>query len=140
MTEPSKVTPEEVNTFLAQGFAGSDGMPEVMRLEQDQALVRMACGPAQLRPGNLISGPTQMALADTAAYAAVFTRTGITPMAVTTNLSINFLRPCKGQWLEAEAKTLKFGRTGIVVEVNMRGDALDKLASQAIVTYVLPKE
>ena len=45
-----------------------------------------------LRPGGTISGPTMMELADFAMYVAVFSAVGPQPLAVTTNLNINFLR------------------------------------------------
>ena len=44
-----------------------------------------------LRPGGTISGPTMMELADFAMYVAVFSAVGPQPLAVTTNLNINFL-------------------------------------------------
>ncbi|NRA31132.1 MAG: PaaI family thioesterase, partial [Parvularculaceae bacterium] len=90
-------------------------------------------------PGGFISGPTQMGLADHAAYLAVFTEAGITPMALTSNLNINFLRPCQGEWLEAEADVLKYGRSGVVIEVSLRGDKNTKPSAHATVTYVMPK-
>jgi len=85
-----------------------------------------------------VSGPTQMGLADQAAYAAIFTKLGIVPMAVTSNLNINFLRPCKGDWVEADAHIIKLGRTLAVIEVNVRGSSSDKVSSQSIVNYSLP--
>jgi acyl-coenzyme A thioesterase PaaI-like protein len=45
-----------------------------------------------LRPGGTISGATMMALADFAMYVAVLASIGWVPLAVTTNLNINFLR------------------------------------------------
>ncbi len=45
-----------------------------------------------LRPGGTISGPTMMELADFAMYVAVLSAVGPQPLAVTTNLNINFLR------------------------------------------------
>src|SRR5437879_12554416 len=56
------------------------------------ARVRQACREAFIRPGGTISGPTMMALADFAMYIAVLTAIGPVPLAVTTHLSINFLR------------------------------------------------
>lgn len=81
-----------------------------------------------------------MGLADHAAYVAIFTKAGITPMALTSNLNINFLRPAQGAWLEAEASIMKFGRAGVVIEVTMRAEASEKPVSHAIVTYVMPRD
>ena len=56
----------------------------------------MGVRPVPAPPGGYISGPTQFTLADTAIWFAVFTVIGISPMAVTTDLSISFLRPATG--------------------------------------------
>ena len=55
--------------------------------------VRMLLEPtaAMARPGGIVSGPSLMALADIAAYAAIAAHYGPEPMAVTHNLSISFL-------------------------------------------------
>ncbi len=44
-----------------------------------------------LRPGNTVSGPVMMWIVDCATYGALMTEIGIVPLAVTTNVSINFL-------------------------------------------------
>ena len=116
-----------------------EALPETRHLADGHAVIRLHCRPEHLRPGGYISGPTQMTLADHAAYIAVFTKAGITPMALTSNLNINFLRPCLGDWVEAEAGILKFGRANVVIEVAIRGANSDKTASHAIVTYVVPQ-
>jgi acyl-coenzyme A thioesterase PaaI-like protein len=52
-----------------------------------------------LRPGGTISGTTMMLLADVSMYVAVLASIGWTPLAVTTNLNINFLRkPSPAGW------------------------------------------
>ncbi|MEO0786850.1 MAG: PaaI family thioesterase, partial [Pseudomonadota bacterium] len=87
-----------------------------------------------------VSGPTQMSLADTSTYAAIFTRMGIVPMAVTTSLNMSFLRPLITQVAIADAKLIKLGRTLAVAEVGIRGEGSSAPASHAIVTYALPRE
>lgn len=137
----SKVTIEEIDAFFRQNFHGDPAhYPKITLMEADRAIVRMVASQANLRPGGYISGPTQMGLADQAAYAAVFTRLGIVPMAVTSNLNINFLRPCIGSALTAEARIQKLGRTLAVMEVEIKATDNDKVASHAIVTYSLPAD
>jgi acyl-coenzyme A thioesterase PaaI-like protein len=46
----------------------------------------------ELRPGGTVSGPVLMSVADIALYVAIFGKLGIIPLAVTTSLTINFLR------------------------------------------------
>lgn len=139
----SRVTIEETNAFLAEAFTRNGPQGMVVALETDFARVELPVAAHNLRPGGFISGPTQMSMADTAAYVAVFTRIGITPMALTSNLSINFLRPCVGTVLIGEARMLKFGRSVAVMTVDLfageqEGDG--KIASHAVVTYMMPKD
>ena len=54
--------------------------------------VRRTFSESVLRPGGTISGPTMMGLTDFAMYVAILASVGPVPLAVTTNLNINFLR------------------------------------------------
>ncbi|MEM5517740.1 PaaI family thioesterase [Henriciella sp. AS95] len=136
----SKVSVDEANAFLDEAFNSAQNRSTVIAMEDSRAILRMKAGPEQLRPGNYISGPTQMAMADSVAYFAIFTKLGIVPMAVTSNLSINFLRPCIGEAVIADGRLMKLGRTLAVIEVDIRAEGSDKTSSHAIVTYSIPQE
>lgn len=136
----SRVSKEEVNAFYDSVFQGAGEQERVLEVRRDYAKVRQSVDKANLRPGDYINGPTQMALADSAAYVAVFTRIGITPMALTSNLNMNFLRPCIGTAVIAEARVLKLGRTLAVMDVEIKAEGSDKLSAHAVVTYALPQE
>ena len=135
----SKVSVAEANAFLREAFTGLSSNI-VVELEEGRALLRMDTGRDQQRPGGYISGPTQMAIADNSAYMAVFSKLGITPMAVTSNLTMNFLRPCIGDGVEAEASLMKMGRSLAVIDVDIRVAGTDRTCSHAVVTYSLPKD
>lgn len=135
----SKVSVEEANAFIQEAFA-QRSLDNVVDVGEGRALVRMMTSSDHLRPGGFISGPTQMAIADNAAYIAVFTKIGITPMAVTSNLTMNFLRPCIGEGVEAEATVMKMGRSLAVIDVDVRVAGTDRTCSHAVVTYSLPKD
>ncbi len=135
----SKVTAKDLETFFESLFPDkSQHHPKYSKVEKDFAQLKLQITQQHLRPGGYISGPTQMALADHAAYVAIFTRTGIVPMAVTSNLNIDFLRPCIGTTLVADARMIKLGRNLAVVGVDMYTEGADKIASRATVTYVIP--
>mgnify|MGYP000365564735 CR=1 FL=1 len=134
----SKVTAEEINAFYAAEFSGRGVQESVVEVGDDFARLRRTISDAELRPGGYISGPTQMGLADSAAYVAVFTRIGIVPMAVTSTLTMNFLRPCIGQAVVADARLLKLGKTLAVIEVEIRAEGSDKVSSHAVVNYAIP--
>lgn len=61
------------------------------------------------RLGGIVAGPMLMALADLSLYAAVVGATG-QPEAVTSSLTINFLRKSPAGAVHAEARLLKTGR------------------------------
>ncbi|MEM9571706.1 MAG: PaaI family thioesterase [Pseudomonadota bacterium] len=135
-----KVTVDEVNTFYDSVFTGGGEQDRVLEVRENYARVRQEIGDGNIRPGGYINGPMQMALADSAAYVAVFTRIGITPMALTSNLNINFMRPCIGKAVIAEAHLLKIGKTLAVISVDVRAEGSDKISSHAVVNYSIPLE
>jgi uncharacterized protein (TIGR00369 family) len=87
--------------------------------------VRQAYQPQFIRPGGTISGPTMMALADFAMYVGLLASIGPVPLAVTTNLNINFLRRPDARDLIAECRLLKLGKRLAVGEVSIRSDGQD---------------
>jgi len=102
--------------------------------------VRMLLEPtaAMARPGGIVSGPSLMALADIAAYAAIAAHYGPEPMAVTHNLSISFLRACQFEAIHADARLLKLGRRLSTIDVRIWQGREDRLVAQATVGYAQP--
>ncbi|MFZ0426256.1 MAG: PaaI family thioesterase [Xanthobacteraceae bacterium] len=91
-----------------------------------------------LRPGGTVSGPIMMALADFTMYLAVLSAIGWVPLAVTTNLTINFLKKPGPRDLLAEARLFKLGRRLAVGEVALRSDGSDDLVAHVTSTYSIP--
>lgn len=134
---PSAVSVDECNAFLAEiEFLSS--VPIIEDIAQDWVLARIPTANVQLRPGGYVPGPVMMAAVDLAAWLLVFTRNGITPMALTWDLKINFLRPAHGADLMVEATQTKFGKLcHASVALHMDGDP-DRTVAHATTTYVLP--
>lgn len=106
---------------------------------EGHARVRQAIGREHLRPGDTVSGPVLMAVADWAAYAAILGEIGRVPLAVTTNLNISFMRkPAAGRAIVGEATLLKLGRRLAVAEVRIFSEGEDALVAHAQVTYSIP--
>lgn len=63
-----------------------------------------------VRPGGTITGPVMFALADLAMWAAVMSAVGPVELAVTTSMSISFLRKPLETGLVADAKIIKLGK------------------------------
>lgn len=91
-----------------------------------------------IRPGGTISGPTMMELADFAMYVAVFSAIGPQPLAVTTNLNINFLRKPGQADLIADARLMKVGKRLAVGEVTIYSDGMPDPVAHATSTYSIP--
>jgi uncharacterized protein (TIGR00369 family) len=136
----SKVSAEDMNRFFLEAFNGNPAsIPAITLVDADHVIMEAPMSDKNLRPGGFISGPTQMALADHMAYAVIFTRLGITPMALTSNLNIDFLRPLQADTVHVDGKMVKLGRSLAVIAVEIRGKGSEKLSSRATVTYALPQ-
>lgn len=99
-------------------FAAMMGL-EIVQFRASGVWMRSVYRDEFLRPGGTVAGPLMMGLADAAMYAAVLARIGPVELAVTTNLSINFLRrPLPGDVL-AYARLLKLGKRLAVGEVSL---------------------
>jgi uncharacterized protein (TIGR00369 family) len=128
---------DEINTFLASAFTG-ERRPVVEASSTTSATCRVKFHPDQVRPGGTLSGPTMMALADTTAYALVLAAVGFKPLAVTTSLSINFMRKPAQADLVATATMMKLGKALAVMDVTIRSDGDERLVAHAVVTYSIP--
>jgi len=129
-----------LNAFLQRAFpeAAPDLMPKVIEVGEGRVLLRQAFATRTLRPGGVISGPTQMALADAAAYAVLLAHIGEVAMAVTTSLTIHFLRGAQPGELFAEATLLKLGRRIATADVLIWTESRERAAAKATVAYALP--
>ncbi len=131
-------TPDDVNRMVRTSFPGSTG--ECVEITPTSALARREAGSDVLRPGGFISGPVQFGLADAVLWYLVFGAIGrIEPMALTSELSIRYLRPAQGEVLWARAMLDSAGRRNVVGTVRVWvDDREDKPVSTAQGTYVLP--
>lgn len=135
------LTVKELEELLAaefpQVFFPGCGL-SIEKASKQGARVRQAYSSGMMRPGGTISGPTMMALADFAMYAAVLAAIGAVPLAVTINLNINFLRKPGQRDLVAEARLLKLGKSLAVGEVNIFSDGQDEPVAHVTSTYSIP--
>lgn len=132
----SRVTVDEINEFIVRDFSGSDS--RCIDIGDGWAVVRLEPRATNLRPGEIISGPTVFGLCDAALYYACFSVLGIEPMALTSELSIRFLRPAQGAAVFARAELDQVGRRTIIGTV--RAWTADESEPVAVAqgTYVRP--
>ncbi|MGB2658793.1 MAG: PaaI family thioesterase [Pseudolabrys sp.] len=127
-----------LHEVFPQGFYPGCGLM-IERVDYADIRVRRHFQEGYIRPGGTISGPTMMELADFAMYVAVFSAVGPQPLAVTTNLNINFLRkPGKGD-LIAEARLMKVGKRLAVGEVTIFSEGSSEPVAHVTSTYSIPK-
>lgn len=134
------ITPDEVNAFLdEQGDFMKSGAIVVEDITDDTVTVRWRYDENLLRPGGYIAGPTLFTVADLCGWVMTFLSEGITPMAVTWDLHITFMRPAIGGDVIGIGRRIKRGRKLIYGDVTMHIDGNpDKPVAHATVTYALP--
>ncbi len=133
----SQLTVEELQQLLREQFSQCDVVLE--KIGPRWARVRVPIKEQHLRPGGTVSGPTMMTLADTATYLAILAEIGPVVLAVTTNLTINFMRkPASNRDVIGEVQLLKLGRRLAVAEVRIYSESESGLVAHATCTYSIP--
>jgi len=102
--------------------------------------VRKRFDAQSLRPGGTIAGTAMMTLADFTIYVAILATIGWVPLAVTTNLNINFLKKPAPRDLLAEARLIKLGKRLAVGDIGIRSEGEDDLVAHATSTYSIPSQ
>jgi acyl-coenzyme A thioesterase PaaI-like protein len=130
-------TKQVIADFLAKEFPQSKCLVE--SVGERTSVVSHAIGFDELRPGGTVSGPVMMTLADVALYTAILGEIGLVALAVTSNLSINFLRkPAADKDIVGYCKLVKVGRTLVMGEVMIYSRGDEKPVAQVMGTYALP--
>ncbi|MCY6380435.1 PaaI family thioesterase [Hoeflea prorocentri] len=135
------MTAQEVNAFLAEVYPQlNDAMSgySVVDVVPGGCTVRLDATEAHLRPGGTVSGPSLFTLADIGGYACVLSHTGPEALSVTTNLNINFMRKALAGPIDGLCRILKFGRSLVVFDVEMRTCSDGLTVAHATGTYSIP--
>jgi uncharacterized protein (TIGR00369 family) len=114
----------------------------VETIDEGRCRVRLPHRDEHLRPGGTISGPAMMGLADYAMYVGVLSAIGRVELAVTTNLSINFLRRPQPAAILADCRMIKVGRRLAYGEVFLFAEGAEEDGPVAHVTstYSIPPD
>jgi uncharacterized protein (TIGR00369 family) len=140
MRDPVLAGPElerRLTEAFPEAFNPDSGL-SVQEVWHGGARLRLAFVPNTLRPGGTISGPTLMMLADVSIYVALLASIGWEPLAVTTNLNINFLKRPLPAALLSECRLIKLGRRLAVGEVAIRSEGDAGMVAHATSTYSIP--
>ncbi|MBV2132541.1 PaaI family thioesterase [Pseudomonas sp. MAP12] len=128
---------EEVAAFIAAEFPQTKCT--VLEVGNGGATVSHQIGHGELRPGGTVSGPVLMSIADVALYVAILGEIGLVPMAVTTSLTINFLRkPAADRSIVGVCKLIKVGKSLAVGEVYLYSQGSNDAVAHVVGTYSIP--
>ena len=128
---------QQVREFLKTEFPQNTAT--VDSVGNGKAVIHQKIDHQHLRPGGTVSGPTLMMVADCAIYVAIQGVIGLEPLAVTTNLNINFLRkPLAGKNIIGKAELIKVGKRLIIGEVRLYSEGLDEPVAFVTATYSVP--
>ena len=135
------MTADEVNTFLRNIFPQLNGEfldYSVLDIRQGGCTVRLNATDRHLRPGGTVSGASLFALADIGGYACVLSHVGPEALSVTTNLNINFMRKAEAGSIDGHCRILKFGKSLMVFDVEIRTSGNGSIVAHATGTYSVP--
>ena len=128
----------EIQAIIRRGVPlAAEWEIEVLAAEAGTALVRLPAKPVLLRPGNTVSGPALMGLADVAMWAALLSTTEGRDDSVTSSMTVNFLRPAGSGAVLAEARLVKRGRRQVFGEIMIRAEGSDDLATHITTTWAV---
>jgi len=127
-----------INEFLNTQFGEFHPVPVVESATPAEASVTLPFHERWLRPGNTLSGPAMMTLADTVAYVALIARNNDAISSVTSNLNIHFLRRPAPTDLLGRGRVIKSGRNTAVVSVDLLTEG--ELVAHATVSYALVRK
>jgi uncharacterized protein (TIGR00369 family) len=130
---------DQLTAFLREEFPQSRVSIEAVSVRG--VTVRQAIGFEHLRPGGTVSGPALMAVADVALYLSILAIQGPVALAVTTSLTINFLRkPTGDAAVQGECRLLKVGKRLVVGEVTLYSEGSGLPVAHVTGTYSVPPD
>ncbi len=132
------ISPDAINRMLTEHWP--EARVRCAAVSATSARAILTPRPENIRPGGFISGPTQFAAADSALWFLVCGVSGAAvPMALTSELSIRFLRPALGAALHSEAVLERAGRRTVVATVRVWTDERERPCATAQGTYFRPE-
>ena len=130
-----------LSAFLQTEFAQVADDFTIEEVREMGILVRLKVDERHLRPGGTVSGPSMFALSDVSIYLAVLAMVGPKGLAVTTNISMDFMRkPAAATDLLCDCRLLKLGKTLAVGDCLIRSDGMEAPVARASMTYAIPPD
>lgn len=137
---PTAIPLSELEELIREGvpLVGNFGI-SIDELAAGRVRMRMPYKADFVRPGGTVTGPAMFGLADVALYAAVLSAIGRVELAVTTSMTINFLKRPPPVAMIADGRLLKLGKRLAYGEVLLiSDDGSDEPVAHATGTYSIP--
>lgn len=133
------MTKEDLDSLIREGvpLVGNFGI-EIDSLGAGAIRLRLPYKDDFVRPGGTVTGPAMFGLADVALYGAVLSLIGRVELAVTTSMTINFLRRPPPVAIIAEARILKLGKRLAYGEILIFSEGDPEPVAHATGTYSIP--
>lgn len=133
------MTVDELEALIREGvpLVGAHGI-SIEQLGAGTVRMRMPYKDEFVRPGGTVTGPAMFGLADVALYAAVLSLVGRVELAVTTSMTINFLRRPAPVAITADCRILKMGKRLAYGEVLLFSDGDPQPVAHVTGTYSIP--
>jgi acyl-coenzyme A thioesterase PaaI-like protein len=134
----ASLTVDAVNAMVIEQFPGTGN--RCVELGADYAVAAYDVLDKDIRPGGFVSGPTQFGLIDCALWFLAFVALDrIEPMALTSELSIRYLRPAQGRRILCRANLEAVSRRSVVGTAHVWVDGRpEKITATGQGTYAVP--
>lgn len=131
------MTTDEIEAIIHRGvpLAAAWGV-RVLSARPEEAVLELPHNPDLLRPGNTVSGPAIMGLADMAMWAVLLAGSGGRDESLTANMQVNFLRPCGPGPISASARLIKGQGRSIFGEILVRPAGSEDIAVHVTTGWV----
>lgn len=138
MTKPLITVEEFERLTSAKPWFGTWMGARLHALDHGKACMRLDIRPEFLREGDSVSGPIVMAVADIAMYAAVMSAYEAGRRAVTSDMTLHFLRRPVGDVLWGDAEIVKFGKKIAMCRVELFTDRDAPPVAHVVGSYAIP--
>ena len=139
MTRTLQLNTESLTDFLHSVYPQTALSMTIEALEPMELVLRQKIDSNDVRPGGTVSGSAIFSIADCAFYCALLAMIGPNEQAVTSNISINFMRRPKPTDLIGHARILHLGRSLAMGDCSIYSEGDPKIVALASITYSLPK-
>ena len=134
------MSPAEIEAIIYRGVPlGAQWGVRVLSASAEEAQLELPYNTTLLRPGNTVSGPAIMGLADMAMWPVLLAGTEGQDESVTTNMHVNFLRPCGPGPIIATARLIKGKGRSIFGDILVHAANSDEVAVHVTTSWVRSK-